>query len=207
VKYLFFFLGFSLIATADLASLDKLDHQQWAREASNRKFLAEVELGNARLEMARAQYVHDTNVGLLAKHAIEKFTVSNSHLKLLEADFNARRAEFHVGESSSLESMWKLRLLALSENREVTKEIAKINIELCERRIKLFEYLDKALVKYSEEINFQYTRSKDLYEHKALSADAFNQMHLVKTGTDELVKAVKEELVIAAKQKAEAEKL
>ncbi len=190
----------------EISEMDRLEYQNRAHEASNQRFLALVELGGAKSETAGAQFSYDIAVKLRARNSASAFDYSNALMKLMRCKFAEQRAQFHLEAAGVYEQIANLRKTAVETGRETPKEQAVLNLTLSRKRHALIEELDRSLVPFAKEIEFQFNSEKSLLAKADVSAEEFNKMKLVHDDVVGLVAATKAELIQSQKQKEESEK-
>ena len=177
------------IAQTNLKSSDVIVYRASARDADNKKFTAEVELGYARIEAARAQYNYDrvSKVG-------EVFERSNAKLKLLQAQFAEKRAAFHIVETTNLGTTWRYLLDEAKNGTDVVQKLIKLEMDTCGKRIELLTHLKDDLEKYKVEVDMQNDVMIKLLASNAVTPEAAESTALAVRGVTELTEATNVEL-------------
>jgi len=165
------------LAAFATASLETLTYRSFQHEASNRLFLAKVELGAAHSNVVRARYVHDKNIKLREREAIAEFEFIDSLMKVMETTFAEKRAAFHVTEWELREKIWEANL---HRRAGAARSVADNYRKIANARLEVFQHLNEALKPYIKELNKEFEGSKRLAETRALSDADFHKITVLR---------------------------
>jgi len=179
--------------------------KQLANEASHALFMAKLEVGKARSNIARAQFIYSQRLELEKRKAGTAFEMMDSIMRLMESKFEETRAMFHIEQAVTSEKIWNLRLEGLESGKDPVSEVAALYASLSAARLKVFIQLDKDLVPYLKLLGEEYSRMTSLHNGGSITKTEYNQISILHDDYLGLQKEVAAELLKAKAEVAATE--
>jgi hypothetical protein len=206
IRGIFFVLvAFTCVANAADISPDQYEYKAYARNSAHKVFLAKIEVGEAQVQLARAQVVYEDNARI-GQPGVSKFELQNNKLRILETSFAIDRAKYHLEEAIAFEKMYRAKIEAIQKGTDIKKSLSQINLTISKKRLELLEGLKEKLVPYLKELTSQKQDSENLLVVGALSKESWKLLVIGYDAMVDLQKINLSEIETAKSELEEAER-